>query len=167
MSREFLQRSTAMRMSRPSPFVLGSLAAIAGAVLVSSVVAADPITLSADQVRIVTFKKPVKTVFVANPIVADITIIDSTRAFVQGKNLGTTQLIALDEQGQEAFNDQVTVLNPPGSVVTLQRGKAQSTLSCIDERCQMAPVVGDAPEPFDSTLAQIAKSEQMKTTGGR
>lgn len=156
-----------MRMSRPSPFVLGSLAAIAGAVLVSSVVAADPITLSTDQVRIVTFNRPVKTVFVANPIVADITIIDSSRAFIQGKNLGTTQLIALDEQGRETFNDQVTVLHPPGSVVTLQRGKAQSTLSCIDERCQTAPVVGDAPEPFDATLAQITKSEEMKASAGK
>ena len=156
-----------MRMSRPSPFVLGSLAAIAGAVLVSSVVAADPITLSTDQVRIVTFSRPVKTVFVANPIVADITIIDSSRAFIQGKNIGATQLIALDEQGRETFNDQVTVLNPPGSVVTLQRGKAQSTLSCVDARCQTAPVVGDATEPFDATLAQIAKSEAMKATGGR
>ena len=33
-----------MRMSRPSPFVLGSLAAMAGVVMVSSVVSADPIT---------------------------------------------------------------------------------------------------------------------------
>jgi len=156
-----------MRMSRPSPFVLGSLAAIAGAVLVSSVVAADPITLSTDQVRIVTFNRPVKTVFVANPIVADITIIDSSRAFIQGKNLGTTQLIALDEQGRETFNDQVTVLHPPGSVVTLQRGKAQATLSCIDERCQTAPVVGDAPEPFEATLGQIIKSGEMKAAAGK
>ena len=156
-----------MRMSRPSPFVLGSLAAIAGAVLVSSVVAADPITLSMDQVRIVTFKKPVKTVFVANPIVADITIIDPSRAFIQGKNLGTTQLIALDAQGQETFNDQVTVLHAPGSVVTLQRGKAQLTLSCIDERCQTAPVVGDAPEPFEQTLGQMAKGSAMKAAAGK
>ena len=156
-----------MRMSRPSPFVLGSLAAIAGAVLVSSVVAADPITLSMDQVRIVTFKKPVKTVFVANPIIADITIIDPSRAFIQGKNLGTTQLIALDAQGQETFNDQVTVLHAPGSVVTLQRGKAQLTLSCIDERCQTAPVVGDAPEPFEQTLGQMAKGSAMKAAAGK
>jgi Flp pilus assembly secretin CpaC len=154
-------------MSRPSPFVLGSLAAIAGVVLVSSVVTAEPISLSTDQVRIVNFKKSVKTVFVANPIVADITIIDSSRAFIQGKNIGTTQLIALDEQGQEAFNDQVTVLSPPGSVVTLQRGKAQSTLSCVDERCTSAPVIGDANEAFDATLSQIAKSSDMKATAGR
>ena len=156
-----------MRMSRPSPFVLGSLAAIAGAVLVSSVVSAEPISLSTDQVRIVNFKRPVKTVFVANPVVADITIIDASRAFIQGKNIGTTQLIALDERGQEAFNDQVTVLSPPGSVVTLQRGKAQSTLSCIDERCTTAPVVGDANEGFDATLGQIARSSEMKATAGR
>ena len=114
-----------MRMSRPSPFMLGTLAAIAGMAITSSVVSADPITLQTDQVRIVTFKRPVKTVFVANPVVADITVIDATKAFLQGKTLGTTQLVALDEQGREAFNDQITVLNRPGSIVTLQRGNAQ------------------------------------------
>ena len=154
-------------MSRPSPFVLGSLAAIVGAVLVSSVVAADPITMSANEVRIVTFKRPVKTVFVANPLVADVTIIDSSRAFLQGKNLGTTQVIALDERGQEAFNDKVTVLSEPGNMVTLQRGKSQSTLSCIDERCQTAPLIGDAAEPFEQTMAQITKTQQMKAEAGR
>jgi len=153
-----------MRMSRPSPFVLGSLAAIAGAVMVSSVVSADPITLSTDQVRVVTFKRPVKTVFVANPVVADITVIDSMRAFVQGKNLGSTQLVALDENGQEAFNDQITVLNQPGSLVTLQRGKAQTTLNCMDQRCQVQPVIGDAAEPFDATLGQITKGAAIKRT---
>lgn len=156
-----------MRMSRPSPFVLGSLAALAGAVMVSSVVSADPITLSTDQIRIVTFKRPVKTVFVANPVVADITMIDGTRAFIQGKNLGSTQLVALDENGQEAFNDQITVLNQPGSVVTLQRGKAQTTLNCLDQRCQAVPVIGDAPEPFETTLGQIAKGEAIKRTMGQ
>ena len=155
-----------MRMSRPSPFVLGSLAAIAGAVLVSSVVAADPITIATNEVRVVTFKRPVKTVYVVNPVVADITVIDSTRAFLLGKNLGSTQILALDERGQEAFNDKVTVLSEPGNNVTLQRGKAQLTLSCIDERCQSAPIVGDAAEPFDATLNQIVKSETLKAAAG-
>jgi Flp pilus assembly secretin CpaC len=154
-------------MSRPSPFVLGSLAAIVGAVLVSSVVAADPITMSTNEVRVVTFKRPVKSVFVANPVIADITVIDSTRAFLLGKSLGSTQILALDERGQEAFNDKITVLAEPGNVVTLQRGKAQVTLSCIDERCQTAPIVGDAAEPFEQTLGQIAKSEQMKAAAGQ
>jgi Flp pilus assembly secretin CpaC len=156
-----------MRMSRPSPFVLGSLAVIAGAVLVSSVVAADPITLSTNEVRVVTFKRPIKTVFVANPVIADITVIDSTRAFLLGKNLGSTNIVALDERGQEAFNDKITVLSEPGNLVTLQRGKAQSTLSCIDARCQTAPIVGDAQEPFDQTLAQITKGNALKAAAGK
>jgi Pilus formation protein N terminal region len=152
-----------MRMSRrPSPFVLGSLAAIAGVVMASGVVWADPINLSTDQVRLVTFSRPVKTVFVANPVIADITVIDGTRAFVQGKNLGTTQLVALDENGRETFNDRITVRSPPGSVVTLQRGKTQTTMNCMDARCTTAPIIGDAPEPFETTLGQITKGEAMK-----
>lgn len=155
-----------MRMSRPSPFVLGPLAAIAGAVLLSSVAAAEPITISANQVRLVTFKMPVSTVFVANPIIADITVIDPNRVFLLGKSLGTTNIVALDESGREAFNDKVTVLSEPGTLVTLQRGTAQSTLSCIDERCQTSPIVGDANETFNETLGQILRTDQMKKAAG-
>jgi Flp pilus assembly secretin CpaC len=153
-------------MSRRTPFVLGTLAVIAGVVAGSNMVAADPITLTTDQVRLLTFKRPVKTVFVANPLIADITVIDSSRAFLQGKTLGTTQVIALDENGRETMNDQITVLNQPGTVVTLQRGKAQSTLNCMDERCQTTAIVGDAPEPFQQTLEQIQKSNTVKEQAG-
>jgi Flp pilus assembly secretin CpaC len=142
------------------------LAVIAGVVAGSNMVAADPITLTTDQVRILTFKRPVKTVFVANPLVADITVIDENRAFVLGKTLGTTQLVALDEDGREAFNDQITVLNHPGSVVTVQRGKAQTTMNCLDERCQTTAIIGDAPEPFQTTIDQIQKGNAVKTQAG-
>src|SRR5690349_23039956 len=71
-----------MRMSHPSPFVLGSLAILMGAVLGSNAVAADSITIEANQVRVLTFDKPIKTVYIANPLIADITVIDSRRAFL-------------------------------------------------------------------------------------
>jgi Flp pilus assembly secretin CpaC len=152
-----------MRMSHPSPFVLGSLAILMGAVLGSNAVAADSITIEANQVRVLTFNKPIKTVYIANPLIADITVIDSRRAFLLGKNIGATNIVALDERGQEAFNDKITVLAEPGNIVTLQRGmKGQETLSCMDDRCRSKPTVGDAPGPFDGTLGQMLKSDAVK-----
>jgi Flp pilus assembly secretin CpaC len=138
-----------------------------GAVFGSSVVAADPITIEANQVRVITFKKPVKTVFVANPLIADITVIDATRAFLLAKNLGSTNIVALDERGQEAFNDKVTVQAEPGNIVTIQRGvKAQATLSCPQDRCVNAPVVGDASEAFEMTYGQMLKGDAVKRGAG-
>ena len=156
-----------MRMSRPSSFVLGSLAALMGAVVMPSAVNADPITMSANEVRVLTFKRPVKTVFVANPIIADITVIDPMRVFLLGKSLGNTSVIALDERGQEAFNDKVTVMNEPGNLVTLQRGRAQTTLSCLDQPCQTVPVIGDAPASFGTAQGQITAQQTAKQAAGR
>jgi Flp pilus assembly secretin CpaC len=148
--------------------MLGSLAILMGAALGSGAMAADPITIEANQVRVLTFKKPVKTVFVANPLIADITVIDSTRAFLLGKNLGSTNIIALDERGQEAFNDKITVLAEPGNIVTLQRGiKGQLTMSCMEDRCQSRPTVGDSTEGFDGTLSQMVKSDTVKKGAGQ
>jgi Flp pilus assembly secretin CpaC len=157
-----------MRMSRRSPFVLGSLAILMGAVLGSGAMAADdPLQIEANQVRVVTFKRPIKTVYVANPLIADITIIDSNRVFLLGKNIGSTNIIALDERGQEAFNDKITVLPEPGNLVTVQRGvKGQLTLSCMDDRCRSRPTVGDSPEGFDGPLSQMAKSDAAKKSAG-
>ena len=84
-------------------------------------------------------------------------------AFLLGKNIGATNIVALDERGQEAFNDKITVLAEPGNIVTLQRGmKGQETLSCMDDRCRSKPTVGDAPGPFDGTLGQMLKSDAVK-----
>ena len=155
-------------MSRPSPFVLGSLAVLMGAALGSSALAADPLTIEANQVRVLTFKTPIKTVYVANPMIADITVIDSNRAFLLGKNIGSTNIIALDERGREAFNDKITVLAEPGNIVTVLRGsKGQVTMSCMEDRCQQRPTVGDAANGFDGTLAQIAKSDAAKKRAGQ
>jgi hypothetical protein len=152
-----------MRMSHPSPFVLGSLAILMGAVLGSNAVAADSITIEANQVRVLTFNKPIKTVYIANPLDRG-HHGDRFKARVPaGKNIGATNIVALDERGQEAFNDKITVLAEPGNIVTLQRGmKGQETLSCMDDRCRSKPTVGDAPGPFDGTLGQMLKSDAVK-----
>ena len=84
---------------------------LAGICLASAVAgsaqAAD-LTVSMDQVRTITFANPVKTVFVGNPVIADVTVIDSKHVFLLGKNFGTTNLVALDDAGKQMVNDQIT-----------------------------------------------------------
>jgi Flp pilus assembly secretin CpaC len=112
-----------------------------------------------DQVRMVTFRAPVSTVFVGNPQIADITVVDSTRIFLMGKNFGTTNLVALDENGNQISNDRITVQTRTGDVVTLHRGKSQTTVACIADRCQNAPLPGDSAEDFSAVSEQIAARE--------
>ncbi|MGY9105442.1 MAG: pilus assembly protein N-terminal domain-containing protein [Alphaproteobacteria bacterium] len=117
-------------------------------------------TVPMDQVRMITFRAPISTVFVGNPLIADVTVVDPTRIFLMGKNFGTTNLVALDEDGNQISNDRITVQSRDGEVVTIHRGSDQMTMACLGGRCQSAPVPGDAVEEFE------AVSEQMTARDG-
>lgn len=128
---------------------------------------AEDIAVPMDQMRLLTFSAAAKTVLVANPVIADVTVVDNRRVFVLGKNFGTTNLIALDAAGNQIANDQVIVTGRQGQVVTLQRGAAQTSYACAGDHCQAAPVPGDDNGPFDAVNGQMSKRDQMaKAAGG-
>jgi len=139
----------------------GFLAGIAALTVAPPPGYAADIAIPLDQVRIITFKKPVKTVFVGNPVIADITVIDPLHVFLLGKSYGTTNMVALDSAGHETENEQITVLDRPGSVVTLQRGAGKTTLNCSSSRCEMAPTPGDEVTPFAAVTTEIDRRESL------
>jgi hypothetical protein len=147
----------------------GVIVSLTGLLLASSAARAAGIEVPLDQVRIVTFNGPVKTVFVGNPMIADITVIDPTHVFILGKNFGTTNVVALDAKGRETLNEQITVLERPGSAVTLQRGAAKRTLNCTSARCESAPTPGDETENYAAVSGQINSHEtsSVKAANGK
>ncbi len=140
-----------------------SLASAAFALSLAAAPAADAAGFSVplDEVKVITFKTPVKTVFVGNPTIADVTVIDPQHVFVLGKSFGTTNLVALDDRGRETVNSQISVFDRPGSVVTLHRGPAKITLSCTTVRCEAAPTPGDDKEPFEQVTTQIDRRQSL------
>lgn len=144
----------------PSKAAFGVVAGLCG-LFVGSVAMADSLEIPLDQVHVIAFKSPIKTVFVGNPVIADVTVIDPTHVFLLGKNFGITNLIALDSSGHEFFNEQVTVLERPGSTVTLQRGAGKTTLNCNSSRCEAAPTPGDDGMPYDAVTGQVDKRETL------
>lgn len=121
-----------------------SLAILAAAAAgLSAPAFANGVTVPIDQARVVTFKQPVATVYIGNPSMADINVIDSKRAFVLGKTFGTTNIIALDKSGKVLVDEPLTVLGDRGRTVTLNRGPEQFTYACANTRCEAAPVPGD------------------------
>jgi hypothetical protein len=123
-----------------------------------------------DEVRVVSFAKPVATLYVGNPVIADVMIIDNRHAFVQGKAFGSTNVVALDSAGHPVANQAIVVAGKGGAggTVTLQRGKEQITYACAGNRCQPAPQPGDAKEAFDAGTEQISKYQGMigRVAGG-
>jgi type IV secretory pathway protease TraF len=117
----------------------------------------DSVALALDEVHTLTFRSPVATVYVGNPTIADVTMIDARHAFVQGKGYGRTNIVALNRDNVQVFNTHVTVTgNDNGGTVTLNRGAQRVTLNCAGGRCEQTPMPGDDPKAYDTANGQSA-----------
>jgi hypothetical protein len=112
--------------------------------------AAGDVRLGLDEVHTLTFKRPVATVYVGNPAIADITMIDARHAFVQGKGYGRTNFVALNQDGVQVFGTSITVTGASsGNTVVLNRGAQRITLNCAGQRCEPTPMPGDGKDAYD------------------
>lgn len=117
------------------------------------------IAVPLDEVRVVAFSTPVSTVYVGNPIVADVSVIDSRHAFVLGKGFGQTNLVALNADGKQVVNEHVSVYGHTGTTVILHRGTAQATYTCASIRCEIAPTPGDDKDSYSNRMEQITNHQ--------
>lgn len=137
-------------------FALASLLLITSA----AVARAADVAVPEDEARIIKFEKPVTTVYVANPMVADVNMIDSTHAFLLGKAYGATNMIAMDAQGNPIESKHVTVLGS-SHLVTLNKGSLQYTFACVSARCEVAPTPGDSKGYHDDNMGEVAAREEL------
>ena len=124
----------------------------------------DSVALALDEVHTLTFRTPVSTVYVGNPSIADVTMIDARHAFVQGKGYGRTNIMALNRDNVMVFNTHISVTGSNGGgIVTLNRGAQRVTLNCAGGRCEPTPMPGDSKDA-DSTLGQITAHQTAART---
>lgn len=130
---------------------------LAALMLCSAVPAhAAGVSVAMDEVRTITFPKTVSTIYVGNPSIADINMIDSRHAFILGKGYGNTNMVALDKDGKQVSNTHISVSARQDSSLTLQRGASRVTYSCSAAHCEITPQPGDGKDAFESANAQIA-----------
>ena len=144
---------------------------VAAVLAVSGPANAAEIQVPLDHVRTVILERPAKTIYIGNPTIADITVVDARHVFVLGKTFGSTNLVALDAAGEETVNEQVVVTDRPGSTVTIQRGVARMSMICTTTHCEGSPIPGDdatstnsqklAQPPHDSIMEQADKRESL------
>ncbi|CAN0563121.1 unnamed protein product, partial [Laminaria digitata] len=70
------------------------------------------------------------TVVVGEPLIADVTVQDSTTVVLTGKGFGITNLVILDEQGVPIIDEQVFVRRNSENSVRIYRRASVQTLSC-------------------------------------
>ena len=122
------------------------------------------VSVAMDEVRTVTFPKTVATIYVGNPAIADINMIDSRHAFILGKGYGSTNMVALDQDGKQVSNTHISVLARQDSSLTLQRGANRVTYSCTAAHCEVTPQPGDGKDTFEAANSQIAAHEATAKT---
>ena len=117
----------------------------------------ESVALALDEVHTLTFRTPVSTLYVGNPSIADVTMIDAKHAFVQGKGYGRTNIMALNRDNVMVFNTHVSVTGQAGGgTVTLNRGSERVTLNCAGGRCEQTPTPGDGKAAFGDASSQAA-----------
>ena len=144
-------------------------AALAIAAVTPAFAAPGGIALTMDEVRTITFEKPIATVYVGNPAIADITMIDARHAFLLGKSYGRTNIVALNHDGDQVFNDRVSVASGGNETLTLNRGSQRITYNCVDNHCQPAPIPGDGKEAYEQMTGEFAShgDAARKAAGGQ
>lgn len=141
------------------PLIAAALALLALAAQVSTAGAA---TISAviDQGVRITLPAGARDVMIGNPAIADINVVDSRTAVIQGRSYGATNLMIIDARGRTLQNSPIVVRAPSGNHVSLYRGPGAgaavanvANYACAP-RCERTPMPGE----LDSEYSRFAGS---------
>lgn len=134
---------------------------LAGTLLTASVIGgaaarAGTVDVSIDQAHIMRLPKGVATIVIGNPLIADASLQRGQVLVITGKGYGSTNLVALDNDGQVVLNETVRVHAPTkDGLVVVYRGADRESYSCTP-KCQPRMMLGDSVKYFTDTLRETA-----------
>jgi len=99
---------------------------VAGSALAQSA----PMNLTVDTMQRIAVRGAISSVIVANPQIADATVVDANTLFVTGKGYGTTQVTAVDAIGRVLFQNQIVVTGGQSGSVRVWRGAQVTEMAC-------------------------------------
>ncbi len=107
-----------------------------------------------DHTRRVRLDREASTILVGNPAVADVTVLSKKTMFVSARSVGTTNIVALDENEEEIASWEVFVREPDSKRVTLRQGPSRETYQCAPY-CERSLSQNDSPAAHGSHLGVI------------
>lgn len=78
-----------------------------------------------------------QSVVVGNPMVADVTVVDSHTLFVSGRGYGVTDIFVLDGSGHTIYSNEVLVGLAHTGRVSVWRGSGRTDMAC-SPNCQVS-----------------------------
>jgi Flp pilus assembly secretin CpaC len=70
------------------------------------------------------------SVIVANPDIADVTVVDSRTVYIVGKGFGNSSVIITDQMGRPLFDGEVVVTASQKGAITVYKGLTPSLMVC-------------------------------------
>jgi hypothetical protein len=126
----------------------------------------DTIVVFLDQARLLQLPDRAVNVVIGNPLVADLSVQPHGLAVITGKGFGTTNFIVTDKNGAVLMEKTLEVTGPsPEKIVFVYRGVDRESYSCTPD-CSRRVMLGDTPESFDKTLAQITNRNAQAAAAG-
>lgn len=126
---------------------------VALAIAATGAFADDVISVVVDQAKLVRLPEKISTIVVGNPLIADVSLQAGGTMVVTGKGYGSTNVMALDQDGSIVVDRQIQVEGPRDKLVTVYRGIERESYSCTPV-CQRRITLGDTQTYFNNALAQ-------------
>lgn len=120
MPRHFLRFAAAMLAA----------AGLAGGVASVAQAQARPLNIEIDSSTRIQLRAPAGSVIVANPKIADVTVVDTNTLFITGKGYGVTEIVVVDALGRPLFQSQVVVSAGSNGTVRVWRGAQATDMAC-------------------------------------
>lgn len=108
-----------------------------------------------DHTRRVRLDREASTILVGNPAVADVTVLSKRTMFVSARSVGSTNIVALDENEEEIASWEVFVREPEAKRVTLRQGPTRENYQCAPY-CERSLSQNDSPGAHGSHLGVIS-----------
>jgi hypothetical protein len=140
------------------PFFARILALAGAALFIAGSAEAESLSLTIGELRREPAQGTIANVVVADPAIADVTVIDQHSVVIMAKGFGTTGILATDRAGHVLIDDQVIIGAPQGEGhITLYRGVTPSNYACMPF-CHALDGAGGAGGAFAPSAAPAGPS---------
>ncbi|WP_035422946.1 pilus assembly protein N-terminal domain-containing protein [Asticcacaulis benevestitus] len=112
-----------MKLISVLAFALASLSA-------TSAMAAPSMVVEKNHSQRLALSGSAGAVIVANPDIADVTIIDSRTVYIMGKGFGNSQVTITDRSGRVLFDGEIVVTAGKKGAITVYKGLKPSLMVC-------------------------------------
>nr|WP_314527707.1 pilus assembly protein N-terminal domain-containing protein [uncultured Brevundimonas sp.] len=124
------------------PAVLLAAALLAGPVVAKAQDGA--LNVEIDRSARVQLRGAAASIIVANPQIADVSIVDANTLFIVGKGYGVTEVVAVDGVGRTLFQREIVVSGGATGSVRVWRGAQATEMTC---GASCSPSVRSLPAP--------------------